>query len=142
MIIWINIHGDVLQGSIGDRFKDFQNWQIFKKNFDFDTSAKSLHNLRNKRYHFGCVSALKHLWTGNQKRSKMTFFVNFDIFLGISLVLPRNITDVFAATDISMKYPLIFLWKSYFPMTIKGRTLDKKSDIMIKSLGDSKIVSL
>ena len=31
-------------GSIGYRFGDLQNWPIFKKKFDFDPSAKNLHD--------------------------------------------------------------------------------------------------
>ena len=32
------------------------------------------------------------------EKLKMTFFVNVDLLFGISLVLPLNFTDIFAAT--------------------------------------------
>ena len=37
-------------------------------------------------------TALKRLWTGNQKRSKMAFFVNLDLLFVISLVVPLKFT--------------------------------------------------
>ena len=39
--------------------------------------------------------------------SKMAFFVNFDLFVAISLILPLNFTDIFAATDNSTYFKII-----------------------------------
>ena len=37
------------------------------------------------------------------EKVKTAFFVNFDLFFGISVVLTLNFTDIFAATDIYFK---------------------------------------
>ena len=51
------------------------------------------------------------------EKIKMEFFVNFDLFSGISLILPINITAVFAATDISTYFkniPIDIFMKTFF----------------------------
>ena len=37
----------------------------------------------------------------------MTFFVNFDLFFGISLIFLLNFADIFAATDIHTYFKII-----------------------------------
>ena len=62
-------------------------------------------------------TALKLVWTGRKKRCKMTFFVNFDQFFGISLILLLNFTDLFAATNNSTYFkfiPIDIFMKMFF----------------------------
>ena len=78
-------------------------------------------------------------------RLKNGIFGNFDLFFGISVVLPQVLTRFVTRTiplHISKKFPLIFFWINYFLMTYKGPSLDLKSHIMIKILDDFKMVSL
>ena len=50
---------------------------------------------------------LNILWTGEQKSWKIEFFVNFNQFFGISLVLAININDIFAATDTTIDLKIL-----------------------------------
>ena len=57
------------------------------------------------------------VWTGRKKRCKMTFFVNFDLFFGISLILLPNFTDFFATTNICTYFkfiPIDIFMKTFF----------------------------
>ena len=38
---------------------------------------------------------------------KIAYFVNFDLFFGIALVLPLNFTNIFAATDTITYFKII-----------------------------------
>ena len=41
------------------------------------------------------------------EKVKMAFFVNFDLFFGISLVLPLNFNGIFATTDTTTYFKVI-----------------------------------
>ena len=84
----------------------------------------------DKQYYFGCIyvfptkplqqlrSAVAFMY---KKPEKMVFFVNFDLFYGISLVLPLNFTDLHSTQYQYFKLCIaIFMKKNYFPMTNKG----------------------
>ena len=72
----------------------------------------------------------------------MVFFVNSDLFYGISLTLPPTFNDIFAATD-TTEFKIFFYYidNVIFRCFIKSRTFYLKSDINIETLGDSKMVS-
>ena len=62
-------------------------------------------------------TALELVWTGRKKRCKMKFFVNFDLFFGISLILLLNFTDFFAPTNIYTYFkfiPIDIFMKTFF----------------------------
>ena len=76
--------------------------------FEFDPSSKRLHDPDlDKRYHLDAPqypqqnpsNSTEAFMDRKPEKVKMVFFLNFDLFFGISLVLPLNFTDVFAATD-------------------------------------------
>ena len=74
-------------------------------------------------------TTLQLLWTGNQKSSKIAFFVNFDLFFGISLILLLNFTDFFAATNISTYFkflPIDIFMKTSFPTIYKAANFGHK----------------
>ena len=51
------------------------------------------------------------------EKVKMAFFVNFDLFFGISLILLLNFTHFFAATNISTYFkfiPIDIFMKTFF----------------------------
>ena len=41
------------------------------------------------------------------EKLKLAFFVNFDLFFGISVVLPLNFTSVLAATDTTLYFKIL-----------------------------------
>ena len=72
-----------------------------------------------------------------KEKVKKAFFGNLDIFFGISILLFLNFIDIFAATDTTSYFTKMHIVR----WLIKVRTLDLKSDTMIKNLTVSKIVS-
>ena len=82
--------------------KTFEIDKFSKKIFDFDISSKSLHGRNlDKQYHFGWAKVLpikpnhklnNAKFVTDRKSEKMIFFLNFELFFGISLVLPLNLS--------------------------------------------------
>ena len=90
----------------------------FRKIYEFEPSTKSLHSDLDKQYlsipNKSLLTAKQRV-DKNQRTSKITFFVNFDVFFDICLVLSLNVNDIFADTTTSFKIILndIFMIKLF-----------------------------
>ena len=81
-----------------------------KKYVDFDQSAENLHLILTNYSILDASKYFQQNLTKSQKISEafmngksenviIVFFVNFELFVGISVVLPLNFTNILATTD-------------------------------------------